>query len=161
MPKLAGIMPGISEKNISVHCDKREIGKVSMNAHTFDSHSVVCPICHRTGPLHPGQMLGGLYTCPHCQARLVISLSGHYVRDPFNFRQVPVEQLLRRQSRPWARILRDVGLNRPVSVMALLISAVVAGVTFAMIQGWTIERNPMPDSLEEISRRISPMENSW
>jgi hypothetical protein len=105
-------------------------------------------------------MLGGLYTCPHCQARLVISLSGHYVRDPFTFRQVPVEQLLRRQSRPWARILRDVGLTKPVSVMALLVSAVVAGVTFAVIQGWTIERNPMLDALEAPNETISPMEES-
>ncbi len=131
-----------------------------MNAHTFDSHSVVCPICHRTGPINPGQMLGGLYTCPHCQARLVISLSGHYVRDPFSFRQVPVERLLRRQSSPWARILRDVGLTKPVSVMALLLSAVVAGVTFVVIQGWTIERNPMFDALEAPNERISPMDES-
>ncbi len=131
-----------------------------MNAHTFDSHSVVCPICRRTGPINPGQMLGGLYTCPHCHTRLVISLSGHYVRDPFTFRQVPVEQLLRRQSRPWARILRDVGLTKPVSVMALLVSAVVAGVTFAMIQGWTIERNPMLDALEAPNETIESVEES-
>ncbi|KOR36247.1 MULTISPECIES: hypothetical protein [Planktothricoides] len=131
-----------------------------MNAHTFDSHSVVCPICHRTGPIHPGQMLGGLYTCPHCQARLVISLSGHYVRDPFTFRQAPVEQLLRRQSRPWARILRDVGLTKPVSLMALLVSAVVAGVTLAVIQGWSFERDPVPDALEAPHETISSVEDS-
>jgi hypothetical protein len=123
-----------------------------MNAHTFDSHSVVCPICHRTGQINPGQMLGGLYTCPHCQARLVISLSGHYVRDPF--RSAAVEQLLRRQSRPWARILRDVGLTKPGSLMALFASVVVAGVTLAMIQGWTLERNPIQDSLQEVSETI-------
>jgi len=105
-------------------------------------------------------MLGGLYTCPHCQARLVISLSGHYVRDPFTFRQAPVEQLLRRQSRPWARILRDVGLTKPVSLMALLVSAVVAGVTLAVIQGWSFERDPVPDALEAPHETISSVEDS-
>ena len=104
--------------------------------------------------MNPSQMLGGLYTCPHCQARLVISLSGHYVRDPFSFRQTSVEQLLRRQSRPLARILRDVGLTKPSSIMALLASAMVAGVTFAMIQGWTLERNPIQSSLESVNNMI-------
>jgi len=125
-----------------------------MNAHTFDSHSVVCPICHRTGQINPGQMLGGLYICPHCQARLVISLSGHYVRDPFSFRSAAMEQLLRRQSRPWARILRDVGLTKPGSLVAILASVVVAGVTLAMIQGWTFERNPIQDSWSNFSEII-------
>lgn len=130
-----------------------------MNAYTFDSHSVVCPICHRTGQINPGQMLGGLYTCPHCQARLVISLSGHYVRDPF--RPAAVEQLLRRQSRPWARILRDAGLTKPGSLIVILASAVLAGVTLAMIQGWTVERNPIQDSFENVSEMIELIDSTW
>lgn len=108
--------------------------------------------------MNPGQMIGGLYTCPHCQARLVISFSGHYVRDPFSFRQGGMEQLLRRQSRPWARIIRDVGLTKPSSLVALLASAVVAGITLAFIQGWTWERNPIVDSLEGASEAIESVD---
>lgn len=129
-----------------------------MNAHTFDSHSVVCPICHRSGQIDPGQVLGGLYTCPHCQARLVISFSGHFVRDPFSFRQADMDQLLRRQSRPWARILRDVGLTKPGPLMALFASVVMAGVTLAFVQGWTWERNPIQDSLEGVGQIIESID---
>lgn len=123
-----------------------------MNADTFDSHSVTCPICNRTATIHSGLMLGGLYTCPYCQERLVISWSGHYVRDPFTFRQLAVGRMLRRQSRPLARILRDVGLAKPPALLGVLASAVVAGVAFVAIDGFlSADRHPFQGLLEQVT----------
>jgi hypothetical protein len=74
-------------------------------------------------------MCKGLFTCNSCQEKLVVTWSGHYVRDPFSGKQVLVGQLLRRQSSPWARIMRDLGsIKRPfmyVALGALVVSASV------------------------------------
>ncbi len=120
-----------------------------MNAHIFESHSVLCPVCNRSGQSNPGEILGGLYTCPHCQARLVISWSGHYVRDPFIFKQLSVARLLRRQSSPVARILRDVGIKKRPSVWAVLAGVVVASLTFVTLEGWSGDRHPFGQFLED------------
>lgn len=120
-----------------------------MNAHIFESHSVLCPVCNRSGHRNPGEILGGLYTCPHCQARLVISWSGHYVRDPFSFKQLSVSRLLRRQSSPVARILRDVGIKKRPSIWAVLAGLVVASVTFATLENGSVDRPPFGQFMEE------------
>lgn len=125
-----------------------------MNAHTFDSHSVTCPICNRTGTIQSGLMFGGLYTCPYCQERLVISWSGHYVRDPFTLKQLAVGRMLRRQSRPLARVLRDVGLAKRPSLMGVLASAVVVGITVAAIEGWIPDRNPFEGLLKQVTEVV-------
>jgi hypothetical protein len=125
-----------------------------MNAHTFDSHSVTCPICNRTGRLQSSVMFGGLYTCPYCQERLVISWSGNYVRDPFTIRQLAVGRMLRRQSRPLARALRDVGLNRRSSLMGILAGAVVIGIVIATLDSWMPERNPLKSLLQQVNEVI-------
>ncbi len=143
-----------------------------MNAHTFDGNTVNCPICHRNSSTKPGEIWGGLYTCPYCQARLVISWSGHYVRDPFSLNQMGLGSFiglpdrdrkskslrflagpsaLRRQSRPLARILRDVGLTGRPAMLLVLAGAAIAGMTFANFQGWTVERNPVQSVWERIS----------
>ncbi|MBC6424031.1 MAG: hypothetical protein GDA43_23310 [Hormoscilla sp. SP5CHS1] len=46
-----------------------------------------------------------LYICSYCQERLVVSQSGHYIRDPFAIVGVESGRLLRCQSRPiaWLR----------------------------------------------------------
>lgn len=99
-------------------------------------------------------MFGGLYTCPYCQERLVISWSGHYVRDPFTLKQLAVGRMLRRQSRPLARVLRDVGLGKRSSLMGVLASAVVVGITVAAIEGWIPDRNPFEGLLKQVTEVV-------
>ena len=91
-----------------------------MNIHTFDNHYVTCPICQRNATPKPVKTCIGLFTCPYCQERLVVCQSGHYVRDPFTLKQMMISSVLRRQSRPLARIIRDfVFLQRPVVALAV------------------------------------------
>ncbi|WP_026733436.1 hypothetical protein [Fischerella sp. PCC 9605] len=91
-----------------------------MNTHTFDNHYVTCPICQRNSTPKPVKTYVGLFTCPYCQERLVVSSSGHYVRDPFTFKQIMISSMLRRQSRPLARLIRDlIVLKRPLFVLAV------------------------------------------
>jgi hypothetical protein len=100
-----------------------------MNTHIFDNHYVTCPICQRNATPKPLKTCIGLFTCPYCQERLVVCQSGHYVRDPFTWRQMMIASALRRQSRPLARIIRDfVLLKRPMIALA-----VGSAILFSMI----------------------------
>jgi hypothetical protein len=102
-----------------------------MNTHTFDHHYVTCPICQRNTKKKPVEIYIGLFTCPYCQERLVVCKSGHYVRDPFTFKQLMISSALRRQSRPLARIIRDFALlKRPLVALAVS-SAIVLGIIAA------------------------------
>lgn len=111
-----------------------------MNAPTFKSHSVTCPICHRTSTLAPVGMYSGLFTCPHCHSNLVISWSGHYVRDPFAMNPLLVGKVLRRQSRPLARLHRDLGITKYLSIAAIVGSA--------LCLGWLITTAPYREAPE-------------
>lgn len=94
-----------------------------MSAHTFDSPISSCPICRRTGAIKLNTVVHGLLTCKYCQERLVISWSGHYVRDPFSRQlnhQFSATRMLRRESHPIARIFRDFGIARHASLLAAL-----------------------------------------
>ncbi|MFM9267786.1 hypothetical protein [Tychonema sp. BBK16] len=102
-----------------------------MNAPTYNTHSVTCPICHRSSVVGPVGMVSGLFSCPHCHSHLVISWSGHFVRDPFSLKQLTVGKMLRRESRPLARIQRDLGIGKHFPLLALLGSAVFLG--FAIV----------------------------
>lgn len=131
-----------------------------MNTHTFGNHSVTCPICQRTGSLKLVKIGNGLFTCPSCQERLVVTWSGHYVRDPFNGNQVMIAHLLRRQSRPWARILRDFGsLARPAAIVAIG-SAVLFGVSVIALQSLNSKHQPFQGLLEQVTELVDPPENS-
>ncbi|MDX2228315.1 MAG: hypothetical protein NW220_01665 [Leptolyngbyaceae cyanobacterium bins.349] len=99
-----------------------------MNAPTFDAHPSTCPICHQSNLLKFGKPLTGLLVCSQCQERLVVSWSGHYVRDPFRLRQLITERSLRRESHPFYRILRDLRVTRPNLLVALLASALLVGI---------------------------------
>jgi hypothetical protein len=91
-----------------------------MNTHTFDNHYLTCPICQRNATPKPIKTCIGLFTCPYCQERLVVSQSGHYVRDPSTLKQMMLSETLRRQSRPFARIVRDfILLKRPVVALGV------------------------------------------
>jgi len=99
-----------------------------MNAPTFDAHSPVCPVCRRANSAQTEKLLTGLLVCKQCQERLVITWSGHYVRDPFHLRQLDVERSLRRESHPFYRILRDLRLTRPNLFTALLAGSLLVGI---------------------------------
>lgn len=101
-----------------------------MNAHQmFDSSSSQCPVCHPTEATRLEPAVCGLLTCRACRERLVISWSGHYVRDPFTLRHLVTTQKLRRESRPLARIFRDFGVARYASVVTMLSGLIFVGVT--------------------------------
>jgi hypothetical protein len=74
-------------------------------------------------------MVCGLLTCRYCRERLVISWSGHYVRDPFALRHLATTRRLRRESRPLARIFRDYGIARYASVVTVLSGLIFIGIT--------------------------------
>lgn len=131
-----------------------------MNAPTFDSHSAICPNCHRTGSIKPGRIVNGLLTCQYCRERLVISWSGHYVRDPFTLKKLAVGRMLRRQSRPLARILRDVGIIKHPSAIAVLGSLVLLGCTLAILEGLTTKETFPQRFLEQKIEFLESDKNS-
>jgi hypothetical protein len=76
-----------------------------------------------------------LLICQRCQERLVVSWSGHYVRDPFHLQQLNLGRSLRRESHPVHRIIRDLKLNHPNAIAAIL-----AGVTLLGLAGIFAEK---------------------
>ncbi|MBW4440318.1 MAG: hypothetical protein KME10_03595 [Plectolyngbya sp. WJT66-NPBG17] len=125
-----------------------------MNADTFDRGSNACPVCHRTGGLPSVKSVGGLLTCPHCRSRLVVSLSGHYVRDPFRAKRLSSHQL-RKQSRPIARILRDSGIARHSPLIAIVGSLIVLGFSMSVLS--RAER--IPDWVQQVILKDSDTQN--
>ncbi|NDJ19146.1 hypothetical protein [Myxacorys almedinensis] len=107
-----------------------------MSVYSFDHYSIPCPICDRTSDVRSVRLMKGLLTCPHCRSRFVVSVSGHYVRDPFaRKRLVTNERKLRRQSRPLARILRDSGVARHSRFIGILGSLLILGFTMSFLSG--------------------------
>ena len=131
-----------------------------MNTHTSGNHSVTCPICQRTDKLKHLKVCNGLFTCPQCQERLVVSWSGHYVRDPHNFKQEALTHLLRRQSRPWARIVRDFGFLKRPSVLVAVGSAILLGVSVISLESLSRQQNPLEGMLQEATKIIKLPETS-
>lgn len=127
-----------------------------MNAPTYHTHSVTCPICHRSSIVGPVGMVSGLFTCPHCHSHMVISWSGHFVRDPFTLKQLTVGKMLRRESRPLARIQRDLGIGKLFPLVALLGSAVFLG--FAIVA--TEQSLPRQQSFQGFLEWVSGSGNS-
>ncbi|MCU0549586.1 MAG: hypothetical protein MUC48_09590 [Leptolyngbya sp. Prado105] len=105
-----------------------------MNADTFDRGSHACPVCHRTGEFVSLNSVSGLLTCRHCRSRLVVSIHGHYVRDPFSAKKSkPSTRQLRKQSRPIARILRDSGIAKHSPLITILSGLILAGFSIALL----------------------------
>ncbi|MEI6444896.1 MAG: hypothetical protein WCO29_17630 [Nostocales cyanobacterium ELA583] len=118
-----------------------------MSTNTFHDHYVTCPICQRNNRTTPIKSYIGLFTCPYCQEKLVVCQSGHYVRDPFIWRQMMISSALRRQSRPLARIIRDfIVIKRP------FLSLVVGSAVFFGIVTVT------PDNMSHNGQEISQIE---
>jgi len=127
-----------------------------MNAPTFKSHSVTCPICHRSSTIPPTGIYTGLFSCPHCHSNLVISWSGHFVRDPFTLNPLMVGKMLRRQSRPFARLRRDLGVAKYLSMFAILGSAVCLGWMIATADQPISKQQPIKNLIEWINGSDSP-----
>lgn len=122
-----------------------------MNAPTYNTHSVTCPICNRSSVVGPVGMVSGLFTCPHCHSHMVISWSGHFVRDPFSLKQLTVGKMLRRESRPLARLKRDFGLSKPFPLIAILGSVVFFGCALAATEQSLPQQNSLQGFLEWVS----------
>ncbi|MBK1987078.1 hypothetical protein A0J48_005925 [Sphaerospermopsis aphanizomenoides BCCUSP55] len=122
-----------------------------MNIHTFDNNYVTCPICQRNNRTKPVKTYIGLFTCPYCQERLVVCQSGHYVRDPFIWKQILMASALRRQSRPLARMIRDLVLiQRPL--VALAMGGVILLATIAATQEMTNYKQQVFPGTEKVNR---------
>jgi hypothetical protein len=122
-----------------------------MNIHTFDNNYVTCPICQRNNRTKPVKTYIGLFTCPYCQEKLVVCKSGHYVRDPFTWKQIVISSALRRQSKPLARIVRDlVLLKRPL--LALAMGSAILLSTIAITQESTSNHPQIPPGSEKVDR---------
>nr|WP_290221439.1 hypothetical protein [Trichocoleus desertorum] len=126
-----------------------------MNAHTFDHDAVICPLCHREGRIRPHRLLNGLLTCPQCRERFVVSRSGHFVRDPFTLKRLADSRTLRRQSHPFARILRDFGLARNPSLLAIASSVVLLSLTLAAVTEWTVPQNAFQGTVNELIDKVN------
>jgi len=113
-----------------------------MNAPSFDTHSPSCPVCRRPGIKLPHKVLTGLLTCHHCRARLVVTWSGHYVRDPFTLKHLMAERMLRRRSHPFYRILQDARFARFSILFVLLAGTLMLGMSGVLSKKITIEPNP-------------------
>lgn len=110
--------------------------------------------------MKPIKIGNGLFTCPYCQERLVVTWSGHYVRDPHNFKQVTIAHLLRRQSRPFARIIRDFGnLARP-SVVVAIGSAVLFGVSVITLESLNAKHHTFQGIVDQVTDVVNPPETS-
>lgn len=113
-----------------------------MNAPTFKAHSHVCPVCHRPHSVESDQLLQGLLICQHCRERLVITWSGHYVRDPFTLHQAASARTLRRESHPFFRILRD--LRSPLTLCGMVL---LGAVCFGFVSTLSDSTHPDNDRL--------------
>lgn len=122
-----------------------------MNAYTFDRYSVPCPNCHRSSVLPSVKMVRGLLTCPHCRSRFVVSMSGHYVRDPFA-KSLPRmnSKMLRRQSRPLARMMRDTGISKHSPLIALVSGLVAIGFTLSLVDSVSAQKKALPNWMQQI-----------
>ena len=131
-----------------------------MNTHTFGNHSVTCPICQRTDSFKRIKSCRGLFTCPYCQEKLVVTWSGHYVRDPHNLKQIAVAHLLRRQSKPWARILRDFSFLKRPSTLVAMGSAILLGISVVGLETCNRQQNNSIDgSSDSVTQQVNPPKN--
>ena len=118
-----------------------------MNAPTSKSNYVTCPICNRSTVAQPVEMFNGLFTCPYCHSHLVISWSGHYVRDPLCLQQLNIGQMLRRQSRPLARLRRDLS-SQYLPIIVVISSAIFFGGAIAALSPFNLKLSIFDGVLE-------------
>jgi hypothetical protein len=122
-------------------------------SHNSSSQSVQCPLC---SPLQRGHKVNrGLVVCPYCQERLVVTWSGHYVRDPFIYKQVESEQIIRRKSRPIARFLRDFGWKQSSPILLIVGSTAALGLALTYFGGMQAIQSTVQQWLPSQNQTIS------
>jgi len=113
------------------------------------------PNLQRTGSLKLVKIGNGLFTCPSCQERLVVTWSGHYVRDPFNGKQYVAHST---PSEPTLLELRDFGfVKRPCAHCSG--SAILFGVSIITLESLNSQQNGVQGLLEQVTE-IDPPEKS-
>lgn len=70
-----------------------------------------------------------------------------------------IAHVLRRQSRPWARILRDIGFLKRPSVIIAVGSAILFGVSAITIESLNLEQQPIQGLLKQVTEFVDPPEN--
>jgi hypothetical protein len=70
-----------------------------------------------------------------------------------------VAHVLRRQSRPWARIVRDFGIFKRPSVIIAVGSAIFLGISVITIESLNPEYQPIRGLLEQVTEFVDPPEN--
>ncbi len=73
------------------------------------------------------------------------------MRDPFSLKQLTVGKMLRRESRPLARLQRDFGLGKPLPLIAILGSVVFFGCALAATEQSLLRQNSLQGFLEWVS----------
>ncbi|NEQ72587.1 MAG: hypothetical protein F6K24_15575 [Okeania sp. SIO2D1] len=123
-----------------------------MSAPTSKSHYVTCPICNRSSAARPLEVFNGLFTCPYCHSHLVISWSGHYVRDPLVLQQLDLGQMLRRQSRPLARLRRDLS-RQYLPIVVVIGSVILFGGAIASLSKFDFQLGIFDGVLESVQEK--------
>ena len=73
------------------------------------------------------------------------------MRDPFSLKQLTVGKMLRRESRPLARIQRDLGIGKHFPLLAILGSAVFLGFAIVATDQSLARQQPFQGFLEWVS----------
>lgn len=73
------------------------------------------------------------------------------MRDPFSLKQLTVGKMLRRESRPLARIQRDFGLGKHFPLIAILGSMVFLGCAIAATEQSLPRQNSFQGLIEWVS----------
>ncbi len=121
-----------------------------MNTHNnIDNHYLTCPICQNSGKSQLIKTGSGLFTCPYCQERLVVSHSGHYVRDPFAWKQTIFYESLRTQSKPNTKIFRKNFLFKRSFASLILVVAMMMGVIFVIQQRVSNDDSPAIPKIDQ------------
>jgi len=109
-------------------------------AHSSYRSNVTCPVCHRTKATKIGSRVSGLVKCHHCQVCLVVSWSGHYVRDPYGHTS---SQVPSRQERSAPQAFQNFSRFSYFSIAIVLGSLLLGGIALSNIAGI------LPSSLDE------------
>ena len=73
------------------------------------------------------------------------------MRDPFSLKQLTVGKMLRRESRPLARIQRDLGIGKHLGLLAILGSAVFLGFAIAATERSLPQQNSFQGFFEWVN----------
>ena len=99
-----------------------------MGTSAFDTHAIVCPHCAQPSRIHSEEPFNGLYTCPNCKTRLVVSWSGHFVRDPATTQRRAFRLALGRRHQALTHTIQELGV---IPIVGLLSAIALGGMALA------------------------------